>query len=63
MWFNTSQSIQQHCFDARLNESMQTPWGAVVGPGDLYSNRAESAHRVTRAEDVLLPETVPFDRR
>ncbi len=40
------------------------PGGAVVvGPCDLYGDRAEDSLGVTRAEYVLLPEAVPLDRR
>lgn len=42
---------------------MYRPGGAVVGPGDLHSDRAEGSRRVSGAEDVLLPEAIPLDRR
>lgn len=37
--------------------------GAVVGPGDLHSDRTEGGRGVTRAENVFLPEAIPLDRR
>lgn len=35
----------------------------VVGPCNLHSDGAEDSREVTGAEDIFLPEAIPFDRR